>query len=551
MPGEVLAIENIEKASKEMKKEEVDAINTINDFLGKNKWDDEAIKQLQWDILEIPENIKEMKDIYNKVKDRVKFSEAYSNDEYISYKKDIVYYLKNNMGKWYNEASETSLYKINPVMIQTKLFEYNTSKNGIEKPINIPKFMTNFYAERIAYTKFTSINGTEWESKQQNKEHKTGKILEFTDAEKQWINDKVNMVINDNFLDLRIIGQANGVLPENPDGIKETYNTLRAQVFNECDDKIKTELGKIFPEFNEKNFSKDNPDTWNMGYAMSRVLKILSVMDANQKNKLFASEEWSANIFKKDNKNIYASLGEVKFIFRAVEEKWDEYTLWNIEVEPTKSKIKEIIKKNADTILKQLNSTSITFEIDYEGKKDKYVWSSFLTKYVGKTMRAYEFINTATDIEQKREKEAFSGDSDPYFKDAYDVKDYHKNMNIKIPYSDIGKYPEFITKDGDKIYTNPMSFKDALRFYKIVNKDNQRAIDYAQRTEDMLENFEYLNTYINNNPDIKEDLAKEVVKGRHGEENSTTRTLLTMLGAKFIGGNEVKIGNMVYTATKE
>lgn len=55
------------------------------------------------------------------------------------------------------------------------------------------------------------------------------------------------------------------------------------------------------------------------------------------------------------------------------------------------------------------------------------------------------------------------------------------------------------------------------------------AIKYADNMEVALSNMEYLNTYINNNPEIQKGLALSLVSKYNGEESSMTRMFLENL----------------------
>lgn len=541
MSGEVLAIENIDY-SKEMNKADVDAIKTINNFLGKKNSDDEVMKQIKSTDEAKSEDIRPVKDAYNVVKDKVIFSDAYSDQEYSRYKNILVLYLKKNLGHGINDISETSLYKTNPMMMHAKLLDYNTTDSGITTPINIAKFMTNFQAERIAATIFVSTPGVATQEKQnQNKEHKTGEILNLNDEEKQWIQDKINAAIENPNIDIRILGQANGVKPQNNNEIKKTYTELREQVLRWCTSNIESNLIKIFPDFNDKNF----PDAaaWNMGYAMSRTLNILSALDADQKNKIFA---WgnTDNVFNINAKQTSASLGKVKFIFKSVETTRDEDTLGNLEIVPTKIEMVKTIKKNIETIIKQINQTGIGFEIAYNGTK-QYTGGSTVKKYIAPAISAFEFINKDTDSGKRWASQFAPNASKP---DDILNTQYGKHMNIVIPYDKISSYSEFISHDkaSGKMSLNSLSFDDALRFYKQVNENNPDAIHYADLTKDMLDNFKYLNEYINNNPDIREELVKSLAADYNGDKHSSTAKFLINLWATLWEGKTVALWNTTY-----
>lgn len=368
----------IESANKttEFTKEETDCIKTVNEFFS-NKTDDKSyLNQLTNpnanqnipDDQKVPENVK---DAYGKIKNDAIFSYAYSKDEYTGYKKDIIYYLKNNIGHGRNEVGEASFENTDPVMMETKLYEYNTSVNGVKNPIDVPKFMTNYKAQRIANLQFEEkIVKPTAEEQSKEKTHATGKIFELSVTDINDINSKADIAIADKSLDLNLTGQANGVLPENPDGIKAKYNELKTKVLDGCDPKIQAELNKIFPDFDEKNFPDNNAR--NMGYAMTRVLSFLSALTPDKKNALLSKTDEKgnvvldvANIFKKDNKNVTATLGQVNFIFKAVESKDPDQTLSNINVVPTKTEKLTVIKNIIDKYIKQLDQTSIQIELDY------------------------------------------------------------------------------------------------------------------------------------------------------------------------------------------
>ncbi|MFA5748269.1 MAG: hypothetical protein WC872_04140 [Candidatus Absconditabacterales bacterium] len=361
--------------NKELNKQEIDDIKTINDFFDKNKTSDDKIKEGMetGELANIPENItKAYKNLKDNSENRINFLESYSKEDYEDIKNKIINVIKTNgFNKEYEsdnkEFLNTLLISSNKYTVEGYLAYYNLQiiKNNISKKgniqdnlVDIDKFMIRFENESIKTNDISDEESLNVEPFKSDKEdQKVGEFIELSQDRKNLITNNMNNIINKkekiNFLNL--FGWADGT-HITLEGMKQVQKNYKYNLEKLIKAGIKGLPNiNLLQAINESNFEKtENQKQLNDAYAYTRAMMQISFLPNNYLNYIKNNAD---NVeFKIDAKDISGR------------EKGDEYTGGKITIEMPGAELSEttLIKEK---LLKMINIIKINFVI--ENKKTK------------------------------------------------------------------------------------------------------------------------------------------------------------------------------------
>lgn len=528
--------------------EELNAIKAINTFFDKNKGDSDIVENLKKGMW--PEAIQKNYDLIQK---DIQFSDAYDASEYLQLKKSLVSAVEKDFGNLGQIVWEGNYYKnLHEWFLNAALMKYNTTRldPSNPEPISISKFMVNFKAEKISTLQYENQIQTITDKSlvDKEKQDQIGEIFSLSDAEKTEITKTLSTISSWEYsADINIFWQADGTRVNSIPRINKLYSDLKNNLLNWCTPQVKENLGKIFPDFNEKNA--------NLFYAMSRGLSKISFLSSELKNTIF---NWP---IVWPDANGLSKIWSVNFRFNQVAEKWDEHTFWGIEIKPNlESQSTTIINYLKETVLRMQFQPTVSFTIKYpEGKRISpdpiaydavhWFWSS-ADFNISKQSDWNSPSNRGGDYNKLK-----PGNSRNLITNKSDRLDH---MNIVIPYTDVDKYNNYITynpktqstQEWTKYSVNQkLSFADMLKLFQSQQKPWSQQDIYANQVRTTLVNFDNLSDMIQTNPALKKQLAEDLYKTElnprqnKNYETSWLYKYLNQLGYKIDSQTKMLVSN--------